>query len=189
MSTALNSIASRAMEIDEHYANFQATKAEKTKAVENELNVQKTSPSSNENMPPARDEYVHEPPAAPIGLYRLEQDENGKPRVIFDDPEKTNDTPKPRDVQKPEDASKSRDTQKPEDASKSEETCTGNTDKVDREIEHLKEEKKRLEQQIRSASGDAEKIERLEQKLEHVEQELARKDTETYRRQHTTFSS
>ena len=177
MSTALNSIASRAMEIDEHYANFQATKAEKTKAVENELNVQKTSPSSSENMPPARDEYVHEPPAAPIGLYRLEQDENGKPRVIFDDPEKMNDTQKPRDVQKPE------------DASKSEETCTGNTDKVDREIEHLKEEKKRLEQQIRTASGDAEKIERLEQKLEHVEQELARKDTETYRRQHTTFSS
>lgn len=213
MSTELNSVTSRAMEMDERHAVFQTAETEETKTVENETDIQKISPSSNGDVPPTRDEYVHEPPVTPIGLYRLEQGENGKPKIVFDDPEKTNGIPKTegghmsmdaanaKDGQKPGDAEnatdgsqpknspKSENASKSEDASKSEETCIGNTDKVDREIKHLKEEKKRLEQQIRAASGDEGKIEKLKQKLEQVEQELARKDTETYRRQHTTFSS
>ena len=207
MSTELNSVTSRAMEMHERHAIFQTAETEETKTVENEKDVQKVSPSGNGDVAPTRDEYVHEPPTTPIGLYRLEQDENGKPKIIFDDPEKTNDTPRPEGGQMPGDASKANDDQKPgdaanatdgskpknspksEDASKSEETCIGNTDKVDREIEHLKKEKKRLEQQIRAASGDEGKIEKLKQKLEQVTQELARKDTDSYRRQHTTFSS
>ena len=207
MSTELNSVTSRAMEMHERHAIFQTAETEETKTVENEKDVQKVSPSGNGDVAPTMDELVHEPAATPIGLYRLEQDENGKPKIIFDDPEKTNDTPRPEGGQMPGDASKANDDQKPgdaanatdgskpknspksEDASKSEETCIGNTDKVDREIEHLKKEKKRLEQQIRAASGDEGKIEKLKQKLEQVTQELARKDTDSYRRQHTTFSS
>lgn len=201
MSTELNSIMSRAVEMDERHAIFQTAKTEETKTVENETDIQKISPSSNGDVPPTRDEYVHEPPVTPIGLYHLEQDENGKPKIVFDDPEKMNETPRPEDGQMPGDAAnatdgsqpknspKSENASKSEDASKSEETCIGNTDKVDREIKHLKEEKKRLEQQIRAASGNEEKIEKLKQKLEQVEQELAQKDTESYRRQHTTFSS
>lgn len=68
------------------------------------------------------------------------------------------------------------------------ESCTANTDKVDREIKKLKEKKQELEQQIRSASGDEEKTRELEKKLAQVEQELKRKDNDTYRRQNTVFS-
>lgn len=68
------------------------------------------------------------------------------------------------------------------------EVCVGNTDKVDREIEKLKEKKRELEQQIQSASGDERKIQELERKLAQVEQELSQKDNDTYRKQHSEFS-
>ncbi len=76
---------------------------------------------------------------------------------------------------------------KPVDPEKSEEKCTGNTDKVDREIEKLREKKKELEQQLQSAT-DEKKIRELKSRLAQVESELRQKDTDTYRRQHTTFS-
>ncbi len=66
------------------------------------------------------------------------------------------------------------------------EKCTVNTDAVDREIEELKEKKKRLEKQIQSASGDENKIRELKKELEQVECELSRKDNDTYRRQNAS---
>ncbi len=86
---------------------------------------------------------------------------------------------------------KSDDPKKPEVQSdnpeKPEEKCTGNTDKVDREIEKLREKQKELEQQLQSATDDK-KIEELKSRLAQVESELRQKDTDTYRRQHSTFS-
>ena len=67
----------------------------------------------------------------------------------------------------------------------------------------LKEKKKQLEQQLRSASRDKasfghspmpfdnkeeNKIRELEKKLAQVERELGQKDNDTYRRQHSTFT-
>ena len=69
------------------------------------------------------------------------------------------------------------------------EEVTGNTDAVDREIEKLKKRKLQLEQQIRKASGNEEKIKELEKKLAQVESELSQKDNDTYRRQHTVVTS
>lgn len=66
------------------------------------------------------------------------------------------------------------------------ETTTGNTDAVDREIEQLKQQKKQLEEQLRSAGPEM--AETIRQQLEQVERELAQKDNDTYRRQHTVFS-
>ena len=71
---------------------------------------------------------------------------------------------------------------------KAEEKCTGDTGKVDREIEQLKEKKKQLEQQIQSAGGDSKKVQELERKLAQVENELSQKDNDTYRRNNTIFS-
>lgn len=59
---------------------------------------------------------------------------------------------------------------------------TTNTDKVDREIKRLKEERKQLEQQLASAGSEAKKKE-LEQKIAQIEKELSQKDNDTYRRQ------
>lgn len=67
------------------------------------------------------------------------------------------------------------------------ESCTGNTDKVDREIERLKQKREELKQQLQSETDES-RIKGLEQKLAQVERELAQKDNDAYRRQHTVFS-
>ena len=102
------------------------------------------------------DEYISSKQSGsrPSGLYRMGQDENGNPKVLYDDPKK----------------------------------CTTNTDKVDREIRKLKEQKQQLEQKINAAAGDEEKVKELEKKLSQVEGELSKKDKDTYRRQNAVFS-
>ena len=121
------------------------------------------------------DEYVPEEKQEPSGRYWLGKDEDGQPKVYFDDPERAVD--KPSGVPAPE--------KKAEGDKK--ERCTANTDQVDREIERLKKRKETLEQQIRSQTDDA-KIKELERQLAQVERELAQKDNDAYRRQHTVFS-
>lgn len=117
-----------------------------------------------------KDEYISSEKSnvKPSGLYRLGKDENGNPKILFDDPKK-----------KPKVKS---------DSPKNSEECTGNTDKVDREIKKLKEEKKKLEQQIKTASQDENKIRHLKQKLAQIEGELNQKDTDAYRRQNSSFT-
>lgn len=68
------------------------------------------------------------------------------------------------------------------------ENCTINTDNVDHEIEKLKEEQKQLEQEIKSASGNEEKIKALEIKLARVVNELRQKDNDNYRRQNAVIN-
>ena len=121
------------------------------------------------------DEYIPEEKQEPSGRYWLGKDEDGQPKVYFDDPGRAAD--KPSDSPAP--AKKAR-----EDKA---EQCTANTDHVDREIERLKKRKESLEQRI-SAQTDDVKIKELERKLAQVERELAQKDNDTYRRQHTVFS-
>lgn len=66
--------------------------------------------------------------------------------------------------------------------------CVGNTDQADQEIKNLREKKQQLEQQIRAAGGDENKIRKLKKKLAQTEQELKQKDNDAYRKQHTVFS-
>lgn len=65
------------------------------------------------------------------------------------------------------------------------EKCIGNTDKVDREIEKLKQKRNELEKQLGGAEEGTEEWKRIRKQLEQVEAELKRKDTDSYRRQHT----
>ena len=65
---------------------------------------------------------------------------------------------------------------------KTEET-TVSTDSVDSEISRLKEEKRRLEQQVRMA-GDGKEAERLRRLLRQVEGEVRQKDNDAYRKGH-----
>jgi len=127
---------------------------------------------------PRMDEYIPEEPRTPIGLYRTEPDENGEPRIIFDAPE---DEAKGagKDEKSPQVPGKSRGGE--------EDTCTVNTDKVDREIRRLKEERDRLEREISRAEGDSGKRAELEKRLAQVENELRMKDNDAYRKQHSEF--
>lgn len=101
----------------------------------NETEQKEASRKEIAQIPVPRDEYIGSEVSErkPSGLYRLGQDENGHPKVLYDAPKK------PADVEKNQ------------GAEASEESMTANTDQVDRELEKLKEEKKELEQQLRSA--------------------------------------
>lgn len=140
--------------------------------------VQENKEADDKN-PVSQDEYIRSEKSAakPTGLYRLEQDENGNPKVLFDDPKKTSGTDKKGQSKTNSDI--------PE---KSAEKCTANTDKAEREIEKLKEKKQQLEKQIQSASGNEKKVRKLERKLAQIENELSQKDNDTYRRQNAEIS-
>lgn len=151
------------MEINGRYDQYQTDYAEQLKAEQEkakETEKVQDDEKAFDKIPVPQDEYIssEKSGAKPSGLYRLGQDEDGKKKVVFDNPEKPA------------------------------EKCTGNTDKVDREIEKLKEKKQQLEQQIQSAVGDENKIKELEKKLAQVESELSQKDNDTYRRQNASFS-
>lgn len=63
---------------------------------------------------------------------------------------------------------------------------TTNTDDIDREIEKLKEKKKQLEQELKTA--DKSKKEDLEAQIQQLEMELLQKDNDTYRRNNAVVS-
>ena len=74
----------------------------------------------------------------------------------------------------------------PKKARQSEEITIASTDEVDSEIENLKNQQKKLSQKIKN--NPAKRAE-LQQQLAKIEDELRQKDNDTYRRQHTRFSS
>lgn len=157
-----------AMEINRSYNHYETDyeeqlkarrqeKAQEAKKAEKEDSAEK----DNNEIPAPKDEYISSEASGnkPSGLYRLGQDENGNPKVFYDDPKASG------------------------------EKCVGSTDQVDREIKRLKEQKKQLEQQIKTAAGDEEKVKELQAKLAQVESELSQKDNDTYRRQNTVFTN
>ena len=141
------------------YLEKMQPKAEPIKETENQVN--------GNSIPVPKDEYISSEKSGnkPSGLYRMGRDENGNPKVLYDDPKK---------VQK-------------KSATGNAEECTTNTDAVDREIEKLKEQKRQLEQQIQ-AETDEKKVKALEKKLAQVEAELNHKNNDTYRRQNAVVS-
>ena len=131
---------------------------------------------------PATDQYVPEEAHTPCGLYWVGKDEDGSPRIFFDDPEpKTADTP-------PEDE-KSTPPGGPEKpaSGRGEEKCTCDTSKVDREIEQLKKRREQLESRLRTETDEA-RVRELERQLAPVDRELSQKDNDAYRRGHSQFS-
>lgn len=134
--------------------------------------------SASEKTPVLKDEYISSEKSGkkPNGLYRLEQDEKGNPRVKFEDPKKLGDA-----------GAKAGSEIKPEGGEPPEEKYVGSTDQVDREIEKLKEKKKQLQQQIQAAFGDEKKVEDLKRELAKVESELSQKDNDSYRRQNMSM--
>jgi len=139
---------------------------------------------------PARDEYIPEEKQEPSGLYWLGRDGGGRLKVYFDDPDRTAADHEKQDELPAEELNQDGRADGPEkDASGGKaESCTCNTDKVDREVEKLKKKREELERQIRSVTDGA-RIRELEQELAQVEGELRRKDNDSYRRQHAAYSS
>jgi len=160
---------------------------------------------------PVKDEYIPKKKEEPSGRYWLGKDQDGQPKIYFDNPERAADAPekqnglpsaevpeqdKAADAPEKQDGlsfaedpeqDKAADAPKKKASDDKAESCTCNTDKVDREIEKLKKKQEELERQINSETDDT-KVRELESKLAQVESELHQKDNDTYRRQHSTFS-
>lgn len=157
----------------------------------------KASDKNAENVPKAaaklRDEYVKGGDEdKSIGIYYIGRSDDGNPEIKFDDPQRADAKNKESEKAKPE--SNSHEEKEPEKAEpdksepkKKSESCTANTDKVDKEIERLKEKQKQIEQKLR-AEDDEEKAEQLKKQLDSVNRELSRKDCDSYRRSRTEFS-
>ena len=171
------------MEVRGNYKDYtndylERLQEEREKAKETEK--EESAGNKSENIPTPKDEYISSEQSGnrPSGLYHMGKDENGNPKVMYDDPKKADGADKKGQPK----AGASN----PED---DEEEVTANTDKVDREIKKLKEQKQQLEQQIKAASEDEEKSRELEKKLSQVERELSHKDNDTYRRAHAVITS
>lgn len=166
------------MEISSNYKDYKNEYLERAQTEQDKVkrtSQEQRAEDKREGVPILKDEYISSEKSGskPSGLYRLWQDENGAPKVMYDDPKR---------------AAKAKDVQPKEEPAKKAEKCTTNTDNVDREIEKLKEEKKQLEQQIKAAAGDKEKVKVLEKKLAQIEGQLSQKDNDTYRRQNAVIS-
>ena len=166
------------MEISSNYKDYKNEYLDRVQTGQDkvkEASQDQRGEDKNEGMPFPKDEYISSEKSGskPSGLYRLGQDENGNPKVMYDDPKRV---------------AKAKDVQPKEEPAKQAEKCTTNTDNVDREIEKLKEEKKQLEQQIKAAAGDKEKVKVLEKKLAQIEGKLSQKDNDTYRRKNAVIS-
>ena len=166
------------MEISGNYKDYKNEYLERAQTEQDKVkrtSQEQRTEDKSEGVPIPKDEYISSEKSGskPSGLYRLGQDENGNPKVMCDDPKR---------------AAKAKDVQPKEESAKKAEKCTTNTDNVDREIEKFKEEKKQLEQQIKAAAGDKEKVKVLEKKLAQIEWQLSQKDNDTYRRQNAVIS-
>ena len=143
--------------------------------------------AQSRQLKPVMDEYVPEEPQEPSGRYWMGKDEEGQPKIFFDDRSRTADLPKQPEgspeAEEPDLADQG--AKGPERKKDKDEVWEGNTDKVDREIEKLKKKQQELEQRINTETDEA-KIKVLERQLAQVERELKQKDNDTYRRQHTT---
>lgn len=142
-------------------------------------------------LKPVRDEYLPEEKREPYGRYWLGKDEDGSPKIYFDDPEAKEGAPVSPEVPKAEDPDGEKEPMSPKkagDKGEKEEKCTANTDEVDREIRKLKEKKQKLEAKL-NRETDETKRESLERQLAQVENELRQKDNDSYRRQHTKFTN
>ena len=182
----------RFKEINGNYAQSKTDYAERVKEKQAALRAEKAKEAAEEKgsgkLSEPQDVYISSEKSGkePAGLYRIGQDENGSRKIFFEDPDKADRADEKEELKA--------DGKKPkvngDSQGKPVEVCICNTDKVDREIEKLKEKKRELEQQIRSASGNKveKKIQELEKKLAQVEQELSQKDNDTYRKQHAEFS-
>ncbi len=169
-----------AMQIHENYGHSGTDYAERVKEQQAVWKAEKAEEAERAaegkkagGLSEPQDEYISSEKSGnqPTGLYRAGRDENGNPKIFFDDP-KAGHAPKAGG----------------DSQGKPAEKCVTNTDRVDREIKKLKEEKQQLKQQIQSASGDEKKIRELEKKLAQVENELVQKDNDTYRRQNASVS-
>ena len=161
-------------EISQEEKNKRITNIEKHIAQLEQQKGQESRNTSSNDIKKRVDTYEAQPPQQSAGVYQVTHDENGRRIIQVDE---SCETAQGQPKAKPQDES-----EKPNIVK-----TTVNTDKVDKEIEKLKQTQTQLEQKIAAAKEPKEK-EKLEAQLAQVNAELKAKDNDTYRRQHSTFT-
>lgn len=157
-------------EISQEEKNKRITNIEKHIAQLEQQKGQESRNTSSNDIKKRVDTYEAQPPQQSAGVYQVTHDENGRRIIQVDE---SCETAQEQPKAKPQDES-----EKPNIVK-----TTVNTDKVDKEIEKLKQTQTQLEQKIAAAKGPKEK-EKLEAQLAQVNAELKAKDNDTYRQQH-----
>ncbi len=135
---------------------------------------QESPNTSSDDIKKRVDTYEEQPPQQSAGVYQIAHDEKGRKIIQAD---KSWETAQEQLKSKPQNESNKPDIVK----------TTLNTDKVDKEIEKLKQTQAQLEQKAAAAKEPKEK-EKLEAQLAQVNAELKAKDNDTYRRQHVEIT-
>lgn len=157
-------------EISQEEKNKRITNIEKHIAQLEQQKGQESRNTSSNDIKKRVDTYEAQPPQQSAGVYQVTHDENGRRIIQVDE---SCETAQGQPKAKPQDES-----EKPNIVK-----TTVNTDKVDKEIEKLKQTQTQFEQKIAAAKGPKEK-EKLEAQLAQVNAELKAKDNDTYRQQH-----
>lgn len=157
-------------EISQEEKNKRITNVEKHIAQLEQQKGQESRNTSSNDIKKRVDTYEAQPPQQSAGVYQVTHDENGRRIIQVDE---SCETAQGQPKAKPQDES-----EKPNIVK-----TTVNTDKVDKEIEKLKQTQTQLEQKIAAAKEPKEK-EKLEAQLAQVNAELKAKDNDTYRQQH-----
>lgn len=157
-------------EISQEEKNKRITNIEKHIAQLEQQKGQEIRNTSSNDIKKRVDTYEAQPPQQSAGVYQVTHDENGRRIIQVDE---SCETAQGQPKAKPQDES-----EKPNIVK-----TTVNTDKVDKEIEKLKQTQTQLEQKIAAAKEPKEK-EKLEAQLAQVNAELKAKDNDTYRQQH-----
>ena len=157
-------------EISQEGKNKRITNIEKHIAQLEQQKGQESRNTSSNDIKKRVDTYEAQPPQQSAGGYQVTHDENGRRIIQVDE---SCETAQGQPKAKPQDES-----EKPNIVK-----TTVNTDKVDKEIEKLKQTQTQLEQKIAAAKEPKEK-EKLEAQLAQVNAELKAKDNDTYRQQH-----
>lgn len=132
-------------------------------------------------------------PASESGIYHLSKHEDGNPEIIFDAQdrmEKNSDklSDAEDNLMGDEVPQKGVGSDSPKEEPETTQ-CITNTDKVDKEIKKLKEERKQILQELGKAGEDEEKQADLQKRLSELDAELQAKDNDAYRKQHATHTT
>ena len=166
------------MEISNRYGLDYIHKAQTEQTAKATERAEEAAKSKEKDKP----EYISSEKSGkkPSGLYHMEQDKNGNPKIIFDTAKKAEEAeseqPKGAELKEVSDNDRVK-------------VTIGNMDKVKNEIKKLKEKKKQLEQQLKMAAGNEQKTKELKAKLAQVEAELSVKDTAEYKKQHAEYTT
>ncbi|MEA3284426.1 MAG: hypothetical protein U9Q00_05525 [Synergistota bacterium] len=155
----------------------------------------KAEPDKNITSAGTQDKYIpsDDDQKQASGVYRMEKDENGNPKVTVDTPataeKQTEKQEESQESSKTGDSSQKSGNKPEKSDDENSSSSTVNTDSVDAEIKKLKQQRAQLQKQLQNTQGDENQRKNIEKQLAQVDAELSFKNTDAYRKQQSTYTA